>query len=128
MGDTMFILEFPQNIIGYLGFVVLTQIKKCPYKMYQDACVVYVAGVWGAITLSKYIFADDNSYDSDMVRHEYGHRIQSRMLMVFYLPVIGIPSLIWAGFFKRYRNKHHKSYFWFYTEAWANKLADLDLL
>lgn len=122
-GGNLFPLEFPQNLIGYAAFKFLTRTKQCPYYRYRDAAVVHVTGSWGALTLSKYIFADDNYYQSDVIQHEYGHRIQSRLLLILYLPIIALPSLIWASFFEKYRQRHHTSYYWFYTEAWANKLS-----
>ena len=94
----MFLLEFPQNLIGFLAFVYWNKWKKRPYKAYRDALVVHVPGRWGAITLGRYIFADDRYY----------------------------PSLIWAGAFSRHRRKHQKDYFSFYTEAWANRLEESD--
>ena len=124
-GGVMFILEFPQNLIGFLFFVIFAKIKKCPYRKHHDAFVVHVAGIWGAATLSKYIFADDNYYqNSYIINHEYGHRVQSRLLVFLYLPAIGMPSFLWAGVYTILRSKLRKSYFWFYTEAWANKLVD----
>ncbi|MHC1694029.1 MAG: hypothetical protein AB9835_01870 [Eubacteriales bacterium] len=123
----MLFLEFPQNLIGYIAFLVHTNIKKRPYYKYKDAYVVHIAGLWGAISFSRYIFADDNYYNSDIIKHEYGHRKQSQLLLFLYIFIVGLPSLIWAGFFKGYRIKYRKSYYWFYTEAWANKLAGIDL-
>ena len=57
--------------------------------------------------------------------HEYGHSIQSKILGPLYLLVIGLPSIIWAGLFEKYRNKHKISYYSFFTEKWANKLVGL---
>lgn len=119
----MFILEFPQNLIGYVFFKIYTTMYKRPYYLYRDAYIVHVKGSWGAISLSRYIFADDNYYQSKMIRHEYGHTIQSKVLMPLYVPIIGLPSLIWNRFFKRYRKKRKKSYYSFYTESWANRLG-----
>jgi hypothetical protein len=55
------------------------------------------------------------------VRHEYGHSIQSMVLGPLYLLMIGIPSMVWAGCFKNYRKRSKKSYYWFYTESWADR-------
>lgn len=122
----MFLLEFPQNLIGALSFQFFIKKKKRPWKKFRDASVVHVAGHWGAVTLSKYIFADDRYYDSALICHEYGHRIQSRLLGPLYLPAVGIPSLVWALMFKGYRTRRRKDYFGFYTEAWANRLSNKD--
>lgn len=119
----MIILEFPQNIIGFLSFMIYAKILKRPYYKYHDAYIIHVRGKWGAIALSKYIFADDRCYKSDIIKHEYGHRIQSQILLFLYLPFIGLPSLIWNRLFRGYRSRYNRSYYWLYTEAWANKLG-----
>ena len=55
--------------------------------------------------------------------HEYGHTIQSNFLGPLFLIIIGLPSIIWAGCFDRYRRKHNISYYQFYTEKWADALG-----
>ena len=123
----MFLFEFPQNIMGYSAFQFYTKKQRCPYYRYRKAYVVHVPGRWGAISLSRYIFADDHYYQSAMIKHEYGHTIQSKILMPLYLPVIGIPSLVWNRLFKHYRRKRNRSYYSFYTEAWANRLGGYEV-
>lgn len=51
MRQVMFLLEFPQNLAGFLAFNYWCKLKKRPYKAYKDALVVHVPGRWGAITL-----------------------------------------------------------------------------
>lgn len=119
----MFILEFPQNLIGYLAFRTYTQKYKRPYYRYREAYVIHVPGLWGAVSLSRFIFADDYYYKSAMIKHEYGHTLQSKLLMPLYLPIVGLPSLFWNRLFKGYRKRKNKSYYAFYTEAWANRLG-----
>lgn len=109
--------------MGYIAFKRYTRKYRRPYYRYRDAYVVHVKGRWGAISLSRYIFADDQYYQSDMIKHEYGHTIQSKMLMPLYLPIVGIPSLLWNRLFKSYRKRKNKSYYAFYTESWANRLG-----
>lgn len=122
----MFILEFPQNIMGLAAFIYFRFKGYHPSYHYRDAIVTHIPGHWGAISLSRFIFADDNYFKSEVIKHEYGHTIQSKKLLVLYLPIIGIPSLIWNKLFKRYRRKHKISYYTFYTEGWANHLGDFD--
>lgn len=122
----MYFFEFPQNVIGFVTFKLYTKIYKCPFYKYQESYVTHVKGRWGAISLSRYIFADDTYFQSEMIKHEYGHTLQSKKLLFFYLPVIGLPSLIWNKFFKGYRKRKHQSYYAFYTEAWANKLGGFE--
>ncbi len=119
----MFLFEFPQNLIGYLAFMIYTKVYKRPFYKYKDAYVTHVSGRWGAISLSRYIFADDAYYQSEMIRHEYGHTMQSKKLLLLYLPVIGLPSLLWNRLFQGYRVRKNKSYYSFYTESWANQLG-----
>jgi hypothetical protein len=46
-----------------------------------------------------------NTWKLDYIAHEYGHTLQSHKLDLVYLLVIGLPSLIWAGCFDKYREK-----------------------
>lgn len=82
----------------------------------------------GAITFGMFIFiyADFGSGTENMLKHEYGHTIQSKILGPLYLLVIGLPSIIWAGCFKKYREKNKISYYSLYTEKWANKLGGVE--
>ncbi len=109
--------------MGYIAYQLYTKHYNCSYYKYRDAYIVHIKGHWGAVSLSRYIFADDYYYHSNMIKHEYGHTIQSKILLFLYLPVVGIPSLIWNRLFKGYRKRKKKSYYAFYTEAWANRLG-----
>lgn len=67
--------------------------------------------------VSKYLAKNDAG-----VAHELdGHTMQSKILGPFYLFIIGIPSICWAGL---YNAKKH-CYYDFYTEKWANFCAKL---
>ncbi len=73
----------------------------------------------GAFSLGPFIFgpmsftADEKSA---FFMHEFGHSLQSRLLGPFYLPIIGLPSLLSAALFPKEHNER-----WF--EVWANRLA-----
>lgn len=120
--------ELPQHIVGAI-VVKLFKAKYC--GVFEDASV-YSWKVQGGMSLGKYIFVPNiYAYLSEdtlkkLVMHEYGHTRQSKYLGWFYLLVIGLPSLIWAGCFEKYRAKHNKSYYDFYTESWADKLGGVD--
>lgn len=85
----------------------------------------------GSVSLGNYVLICDGHDDDDVViLHEFGHRKQSLILGWLYLIVIGIPSLMWAAFGHELVNKHRAkkgkkpvSYYWFYTEKWANYLS-----
>jgi hypothetical protein len=117
------IWELPQNI---LGFIVKKIYKAQFVAEYGDAHVYHWKHKKGhSMSLGKYIFLYRPS-DIETLKHEYGHTVQSKYLGPLYLIVIGIMSAIWCNFFEGYRKKTGKSYYWFYTESWANKLGDVD--
>lgn len=79
----------------------------------------------GGISLGKYIIVNPSMDDEHTIKHEYGHQLQSFILGPVYLLVIGLPSLIWCNCFDKYRRENKVSYYDFYTEKWANKLAGI---
>lgn len=89
----------------------------------QGAIVFIKRKSCGSVTLGNYIFLSPRATDTT-VRHEWGHTRQSLILGPLYLIVIGIPSIIWAATHRIIAL--NKPYDWFYTEAWANKLGDVD--
>lgn len=118
----MAIWELPQNAIG----IIIKKICKASlYTIYKDANV-YSWKMNGGMSLGKYIFvpfAEEDPADyriQQYIKHEYGHTIQSKYLGWFYLLIIGLPSLVWAGCFEWYRKKTGVSYCDFYTEKWAD--------
>ena len=117
----LWLLEFPQNGIGRFLRLVFAQ---KPHRAFRDAAVYNLSGSFGAFTIGDSIFCDDACFHDDQILlHEYGHRLQSRILCVLYLPVIALPSLVWASCFEGYRKRTGVSYYAFYTEAWANRLS-----
>jgi len=93
---------------------------------------------WG-ITLGNFInislygkidgdFKDDllgRQTQRQLFMHEYGHTIQSQMLGLSYLFIIGIPSLISAANNKEIENDPYSAstHDYFFSETWANRLA-----
>ena len=120
--------EILQNLVA--KFVMLIS-KAKPLTTYKDA-KVYTWIFGGGMSLGEHIFVDLKTYDPNKkshmnyFQHEYGHTVQSKMLGPLYLFVIGLPSLIWAGCFDKYREKNNISYYEFYTEKWADKLGGVD--
>jgi hypothetical protein len=113
----------PQNIVGLIVFIYYR-----PKKLKKQGFVTYYnfSSPLGSISLGKYIFLCDSHWGDDLVeKHEYGHFIQGLYLSWFYLLVIGLPSLIWAGVFAEYRLAKNVSYYSFYTEKWADYLSKI---
>lgn len=117
-----------QSLVGFVGFLIF--IKK-PHYRYKGSIVTIATGNWGGISLGMFIFIDADiskrhAAHSNFVNHEYGHCLQSLLLGPLYLLVIGLPSLIWAACFDAWRAKHKKSYYWLYTESWADRLGGVN--
>ena len=116
-----YLWQLPQNVLGWIVMKIVRAEFHCKCKEAD----VYVWKVRGGMSLGKYIFVPEG-VGLQYIQHEYGHTVQSNYLGWFYLLVIGLPSLVWAGCFEGYRKKHNVSYYSFYTEKWANKLGGID--
>jgi len=114
------IWQLPQTIIGifllwfYCGSLVR---RKSNDKYY----VLYSCNMPGGISLGMFVLINKKMFTSNTINHEYGHVKQSRILGPLYLLVIGIPSILWAGF-----GKNGNAYYTFYTEKWADRLGGVD--
>jgi len=78
-----------------------------------------------SVSFGLFIFFNKYQKDYQLLRHEYGHTIQSLILGPLWIFVIGIPSIIWCGCFGKYRFMHNINYYSFYAEAWANRLGKI---
>jgi len=116
-----------------MGLVLFLFFINKPHFWYKSSVVTVGASlrstkIKGGLSLGLFTFISLNMdkeqiADSGLVKHEYGHTLQSSFLGPFFLPVVGLPSLIWARCFAGWRKKHSKDYFSFYTESWADKWA-----
>lgn len=78
-------------------------------------------------SLGRYVFipVDWLGIPNTAIWHEFGHSKQSLLLGPLYLPVIAIPSVCWFWCHRWFKIK--RSYYWFFTEKWANKLAHIEI-
>lgn len=117
----------PQTLVG----LIVSKVNKGLKHIYVDPetgleIEYYMSEKFkGGISLGKYIIVNECMDDEHTIKHEYGHQLQSFILGPLYLLVIGLPSLIWSNCFNKYRSEKKLSYYDFYTEKWANKLAGL---
>ena len=119
LGLILWIWQMPQQIAGFcLMFSYLRKGRINRMIPYESAMVFRVSGFPGGLSLGKYIFVEMLNYD--LIRHEYGHSRQSKIFGWLYLVVFGLPSLIWC---KCYKSTWKKSYYWFYTEKFADYLG-----
>jgi hypothetical protein len=93
--------------------------KAIKIEHFRDSVILEVrhGKLGGAVSLGMFIFifSDFRSRRDWVIKHEYGHSIQSKILGPLYL-LLGLFSIVWAGFFAEYRRKNKVSYYWFFTE------------
>ena len=131
----LYIWQLPQNL---LGLILLLIMKYDATLTLDNGNVVYFSrNMSGGISLGRYSII--NSYyaglkigdkkikpkeelmELDVVKHEgIGHGTQSRWLGPLYLPVIGLPSIIWAWLYGSIIPYTRNGYYKWYTEAWSD--------
>ena len=123
----------PQNLLGFIIFLICIRKKHGRFRTsivtFWDRPDSLSCGMFVFLTTQKpvgYTEAMDVKNKRDILLHEYGHTLQSLILGPLFLPVIGIPSFIWAALpvFDRLRERKGLSYYWFYCEKWATKLGE----
>ncbi|MBQ8687069.1 MAG: hypothetical protein IJ512_00815 [Ruminococcus sp.] len=110
---------FPQTLLGAVIFLLNLQRR---HDLYHGA-VVSSWGMRSSASIGLFIFISERHENSRrLLVHEYGHTLQSLLLGPLYLPLIGLPSMLWMMLpcFRKLRNRRHTSYYRFYTESWAN--------
>lgn len=122
--------QLPQNLIGLLAIIILRG-KYNTMRAFDCIGVTNYAKIYvsskinGGVSLGRYIILHDTLANSQNVKsHETGHCKQSIYLGWLYLIVIGLPSITWNVIHTKLKLK--RSYYWFYTEAWANRLGNVD--
>lgn len=117
----LWIWQVPQNLLGLILCLYYRRKIFISFK-YRETMYRFVPELYGGgVSLGANVFVGAYyTTDSALYRHEYGHVRQSRILGPLYLLVIGLPSLLWAMV---HRSGWKRSYYWFYTEKWADKLG-----
>lgn len=114
-----------QNALGFFVwlYVLLTGPKE--KRRFFYGALVTRWNLLSSMSLGMFLFLGTD--DERVIVHEYGHSIQSLILGPFYLPLIGIPSFIWANTprYIEHRKKGRVRYTSFYPERWANHLGRL---
>lgn len=115
--DEIFNYTPPTSTISpWLIYFITRKLKPC-HKV-GDVRIYKTKKIEG-LSLGFFILLDPDIKEGTwIVKHEFGHIIQSRILGWFYVPVVLIPSYLWF----RFGDYDVKSYYDFYTERWANEL------
>ena len=116
-----FTWALPQTLLGLLLFLLNLREK---HSIHRSAVLTEWKKEYYGISLGLFIFTG-HSAELGFRDHEYGHCVQSLLLGPFFLPVIGLPSILWCMLpvFRKLRRKKNISYFAFYTESWAERIS-----
>ena len=128
----LWIWQILQNIGGLIVIAIMGYEKVLTAE--NGNKVYFSKKMSGGISLGKYSIisdyyirkckTDDEILALDMTKHEaLGHGKQSRWLGPFYLPIVGLQSIIWAGLYGAVIPYTKNGYYKFWTERWADKLA-----
>ena len=109
----------PQTLAGSAVYHIH---RKDEHGSIGSVVVTYWSSQSG-LSLGKYIFVPAN--DRELLIHEYGHTIQSLILGPAYLPLVGIPSVIWnrLPYFRNKRKNTGKDYYSVLFERTASSLG-----
>lgn len=127
-----YIWQLPQNLLGLILIAFYKPERK--HVLDNNVEVHYATRMKGGISLGKYSIVNTCHYRKDInaslkrdtVRHEaIGHTKQSLMFGPLYLIIIGISSGIWCSIYGRFVPYTYNGYYKFWTEKWADKLADV---
>ena len=117
---------FPQSL---LGLIFLLKYKDRPRTEYHGTIVTH----WpkpSSMGVGMYLFLGTGGSEErqkQVLVHEFGHSVQSLILGPLFLPIMGIPSFLWANLkpFRKLRAEKKVSYYAFYPESNANLLGRL---
>ena len=115
----------PQSL---LGLILTLKYRRCPRKEVGGALATLHDGDWGGVSLGMFIFVPGGlqpEREARLLAHEYGHTFQSALLGPLYLPLVGVPSYLWANLprNRRLRAQRRIPYESRYPENWAEALG-----
>ena len=103
------------------GALMCLTCGRCRRAWYHGACVTY----WNrrdSVSLGALVFIGRMrpQLQRKVLVHEFGHCVQSLLLGPLFLPLVGLPSGLWALCFSA---RSRRSYYAFLPERWANRLG-----
>lgn len=139
----------PQTLLGLLVFLAAKIFDRNTKTGWVESTYTrYIKSekFWGSVSLGRFILLFDygdyyehiewirdmfrthwvRDTEDTTLKHEWGHTLQNFLLGPLYLIVIGIPSIVWATFFEKYRRRTGTNYYSFYTEAWAERWGGVE--
>lgn len=119
----MYLHQLPQNLLGFALYLYYQGYEEMRQVGYNDVVVIKSPKMRGEISLGQYVIVSRDA-NLETIYHELGHCKQSQILGWLYLIVIELPSIIWAALYGIQKIRERWSYYDFYTERWANELAE----
>ena len=112
----------PQTLAGFALLKVVG--RRQAHFSFRSACV----GEWNldaGLSLGPFVFVP-HACSRRLLVHEYGHVVQSLILGPLYVPLVVVPSLVWAGVpaLAQWRERHRLSYYDMPIEHWASWLGE----
>ena len=122
-GFAVFLINIKKEHFTYHGAVVT---KWSLYSSVSLGLFIFVAKDYPAHCENGREVYTKEEMSRRLLVHEYGHTIQSLIFGPFYLIVMGLPSIVWAGFpsCRKLRRQKHIPYTTFFTECFANYLGE----
>ena len=124
--------ELPQFVLGLFFLIFLSFRKSIKKRLkFGSADFFFAEKFPGGISLSSIIILNKiechllnshNIKNRHSIVHEYGHSIQSLYLGWFYLPLVGLPSLIRSIMWSHGR-RNDSDYYKRYPESWADRVG-----
>jgi len=128
----------PQSLVGFFLFLYYRR-RSRRHEIFHGA-IVTPWPVRGSMSLGLFIFMSEHTgsfvrdhqvisgkdAERSVLVHEFGHSVQSLLLGPLFLPLVGLPSFLWANVphLRKLRKERRISYFSIYPENWANRLGE----
>ncbi|MBN2535499.1 MAG: hypothetical protein JXB88_21650 [Spirochaetales bacterium] len=115
----------PQSTVGFIVYSFYKMNNKVVKTMtYHYVKVIFIkTKAFTGVSLGKYIILNESEIDNDTtLKHEYGHTKQSIMSGLFYLLIVGIPSII-RNIIWRIKKLPTSDYYKGFPEDWADRLG-----
>ncbi|MDR0569107.1 MAG: hypothetical protein LBG87_07880 [Spirochaetaceae bacterium] len=140
-----YLWQLPQNILGWFFSKIWTRwlelaelrtayLKGLPIYIFIVSAYSHrrhkLLSLVSGFSAGQYIFLNDR-HDVTDIRHELGHSAQSLYLGPLYLPIVGIPSICWNLWDRRFHKRWtpQERVRWYYgrfPENWADRLGGAD--